>query len=77
MDQPRENKMAEDEERQCLNCRHWIENKHSGDLGECRRYPPAVVGPVDNSGQDNPEHIHKRTFWPVVSYVSICGEHAE
>lgn len=58
----------------CGNCKHWRRLDDSEQLpredvlGECLRYPPAVVGLEEGSG----EAIQ---IMPVVEARHYCGEH--
>lgn len=66
----------------CDKCKHWILAQNdvgmSVKLGNCRRYPPAVVMTVQRvkATPTNPEGMMQLpgSYFPIVPATETCGE---
>ena len=54
----------------CAQCAFWKSRTAANSVGDCHRYPPAVV--VINDEDGNPTQA--RDMWPITTAEQLCGE---
>lgn len=54
----------------CRDCHFFI--RSTDDVGECRRHPPVIVGPIEFNDFDE---VWRRTLFPNVEPDQWCGDY--